>query len=67
MTVRDSRRPDFWNGTKLEGMHGVAIIGWNDKGFIIKNSWGEDFGNNGTVILPHERFSEFKEIWTMIA
>ena len=67
MSVRDSRRPDFWNGTKQEGMHGVAVIGWNDKGFIIKNSWGEDFGNNGTVILPHERFSEFKEIWTIIA
>jgi C1A family cysteine protease len=67
MTVRDSRRPDFWNGTKYEGMHGVAIIGWNDKGFIIKNSWGEDFGNNGTTILPHERFNELQEIWTVIA
>jgi C1A family cysteine protease len=67
MSVRDSRRPDFWNGTKSEGMHGVAVIGWNDKGFIIKNSWGDDFGKNGTVILPHERFSELQEIWTMIA
>ena len=67
MTVRDSKKSNFWDGTKQEGMHGVAIIGWNDKGFIIKNSWGDDWGKHGTTILPHERFSEFKEIWTVIA
>ena len=65
--VRDTNRPDFWNGNKQIGLHGVAIIGWNNKGFIIQNSWGDNWGNKGLTVLPYDKLNEFREIWTIIA
>ena len=67
MTVRNSKRSNFWDGERIEGLHGIAVIGWNDKGFIIKNSWGNNWGHQGNTVLPYDRFSEFLELWTMIA
>ena len=67
LMVRDSNRPDFWEGKNSIGLHGVAIIGWDDKGFIIQNSWGDNWGNRGLTTLPYNRFNEFKELWTIVA
>ena len=46
------RRPE---GYKL-GMHAVLIVGYddNESGFIIVNSHGKDFGNNGNFKLGYE-------------
>lgn len=41
--------------------HMMLIIGWNKDGFIIQNSWGINWGNNGIAILPYEY--EIKEAW----
>lgn len=41
--------------------HMMLIIGWNETGFIVQNSWGSSWGNNGTAILPYEY--EIKEAW----
>lgn len=65
--VRDSNRSDFWNGSRNIGLHGVAIIGWNEEGFIIQNSWGRNWGNKGLTVLPYNKLNEFREIWTIIA
>jgi len=40
--------------TKEEGSHCVVCYGWNETGLMIQNSWGEDWGNKGTFILPYE-------------
>lgn len=34
---------------EMAGGHAVAIVGWNDadKAWIVRNSWGEDFGEQG--------------------
>jgi hypothetical protein len=32
--------------------HAIMIIGWDENGFIIQNSWGEDWGNKGTKTIP---------------
>ena len=40
--------------TKTNGGHAILIIGWNETGFIIQNSWGESWGDHGTAILPYE-------------
>ena len=34
--------------------HMILIVGWNATGYIIQNSWGDKWGNNGTAILPYE-------------
>lgn len=60
---------DFWikrNGDSLLGYHAIAIVGYNKDGFIIRNSWGESFGNKGYAILKYDDFKKFVEIWTVI-
>ena len=32
------------------GGHAFAIVGYNDDGFIVQNSWGEDWGKDGFAI-----------------
>lgn len=66
LPVYDSNRPDFWNGESLLGGHAISIVGWNKTGFIIRNSWGTQFGNNGYTYLPYTDINKFYEIWTII-
>ena len=40
--------------TKTNGGHAILVIGWDETGFIIQNSWGKNWGDNGTAILPYE-------------
>ncbi|HUS00469.1 MAG TPA: C1 family peptidase [Chitinophagaceae bacterium] len=37
-----------------DGGHAVAIVGYTQDGFIIQNSWGKKWGNNGFALLPYE-------------
>lgn len=60
---------DFWNkysGDKLLGYHAIAIVGYTQKGFIIRNSWGRGFGDNGYSIISYEDMNKFVEVWTII-
>jgi Papain family cysteine protease len=43
--------PDIpWQpGTKPDGGHAFAIVGYDAKGFIVQNSWGGDYGFKGFV------------------
>lgn len=36
------------------GLHQVLCYGWNEKGLLIQNSWGENWGKNGCFILPYD-------------
>lgn len=49
---------------KFGGYHAMVCYGWNEKGLLIQNSWGENWANNGTCILPDNY--PFSEAW-MIA
>ena len=60
---------EFWielADNKFKGGHAIAIIGYNNEGFIIRNSWGKKYGDDGYSILPYEDFDKFYEIWTII-
>lgn len=35
------------------GGHAFALVGYNDLGFVIQNSWGETWGNHGFAILTY--------------
>jgi len=40
--------------SKVDGGHAFAIVGYDDKGFWVQNSWGEKWGNNGTALWTYE-------------
>ena len=54
------------NLTELLGAHAMTIVGYDDKGFIIRNSWGEDWGDNGYVIFPYEHWGMQWEVWSTV-
>ena len=68
LPVYNSNITDFWNKNRgsFEGGHAVAVVGYNKDGFIIRNSWGRNYGQNGYSILPYEDFNKFYELWTII-
>jgi hypothetical protein len=48
--------------------HSMLIVGYDkrDERFIVRNSWGEDWGNRGYCTMPFkviEDFSMFDELW----
>ncbi len=69
LPVYNSAREDFWNkyfDDKYEGGHAIAIVGYNDDGFIIRNSWGKMYGNDGYSLILNNEFDKFTEIWTIL-
>lgn len=41
--------------------HMMLLLGWNETGYIVQNSWGKDWGDNGLCILPYEY--KIREAW----
>lgn len=48
------------------GGHAMCVVGYTEKAFIIRNSWGDDWNNNGYCEYPFEQFGAHWEIWTTI-
>lgn len=48
------------------GGHAMTIVGYNKVGFIIRNSWGMDWGDFGYTIFPYEDWGLHWEAWTTI-
>lgn len=46
---------------KTKDGHCILIYGWNDKGWLIQNSWGNSWGNKGRAILPYN--IPVREFW----
>lgn len=65
--VMDSSRPDFWNGNNFEGGHAVSVVGYNNDGLRIRNSWGYNYGENGYYTLNWMDFGKIKEAWAIIS
>lgn len=38
------------------GGHAVCIVGWNEKGFLILNSWGKQYAEDGYVWITYDAF-----------
>ena len=60
---------DFWNkksGQSLQGYHAICICGYDDEGFIIRNSWGKSFCDDGYTKIPYDEFTKLLEVWTVI-
>lgn len=57
---------EFWNGNENHGGHAIAIVGYNEEGFIIRNSWGPSYGASGYAIVKYKDFYKILECWTII-
>lgn len=53
-------------GNVTNGGHAVTAIGYNEEGFIIQNSWGERWADQGKSILPYKDFDLIWEIWVSL-
>lgn len=66
LIVRAPEAVEFWNGPQNYGGHAIAFVGYNREGFIIRNSWGPRYGNQGYSILKYADFDKVLECWTII-
>ena len=60
---------EFWKkkyGDKMLGGHAISIIGYDEGGFFIRNSWGSSFGDDGYTYIKNEDMDIMMEMWTII-
>jgi len=66
------KNDDIWNkdseDAEMQGGHAMSIVGYSvrDKHFIIRNSWGTSFGDDGYCYYPFEEWGKHWEIWTTV-
>jgi len=55
-------------GEYLLGGHAILVVDYDDEkgGFWIRNSWGEDWGNEGYCFMKYDDFGFIWETWTTI-
>lgn len=51
---------------KLLGGHAMTVVGYNSDSFIIRNSWGISWGDNGYTYYYFKNWGLHWEIWTTI-
>jgi len=60
----------FWKpqtpDEQQRGGHAVTVVGYDKKGFIIRNSWGTRWGERGYTNYAYSDFGAHWEIWTTI-
>lgn len=64
-----SHRPEFWRakpGEKYQGGHAVTVVGYNKKGFILRNSWGENWNDDGHVLYPYSDWGMHWDCWSTV-
>lgn len=54
------------SGDKYQGGHAMTIVGYNEEGFIIRNSWSKNWGNQGHTVFPYSDWGLQWEVWTAI-
>lgn len=48
------------------GGHAFALVGYNEHGFIVQNSWGPDWGAGGFAVMPYKDWVAYgTDAWAM--
>lgn len=51
---------------KTSGGHAFALVGYNNKGFWVQNSWGKSWGQSGTALWTYEDwFENIIDAWVL--
>ena len=59
--------PKFWKkGAKNYGGHAVVVVGYTKNAFILRNSWGYNWGKKGYTYYPFSEWGNHWDIWTTI-
>lgn len=67
LPVYNENLEEFWQKSgKCKGYHAVAVVGYDENGFILRNSWGPSYGHNGYSYITNKDINSAKEIWTLI-
>jgi hypothetical protein len=53
-------------GDQFLGGHAMCCVGYTKDGFIIRNSWSDEWGQKGYAIMPYNDFPWIWETWTTI-
>ena len=59
----------FWRQnreTEKPSGHACAVVGYNSEGFIIRNSWGRTWADEGYTVYPYDDFGAHFEIWSCV-
>lgn len=66
--VYSDNDPYFWrSGRDYAGGHCTLCVGYNKKGFIIRNSWGTSWADHGYITIPYDEYEDAVfEAWTAI-
>ncbi len=56
--------PMYGDGEALLGLHAVLVVGYNDQGWIVRNSFGDAWGDRGYATMPYGYEKCWREAWT---
>ena len=49
-----------------DGGHAFALVGYNEDGFWVQNSWGRDWGNSGVALWSYEDWAQnISDAWVV--
>lgn len=66
--VYHSDRENFWDQDEkepAEAFHAVTFVGYTPDSFVLRNSWGPEWGLNGYVNFPIDKTNLLLEAWTI--
>ncbi len=61
--------PEMWKqneGENFKGGHAMTVVGYNNDGFIIRNSWGNSWCDNGYTCYKYEDWGCHWEVWSTV-
>jgi len=62
-----ARTTTMWKGgTERLGGHAMCVVGYTRNGFILRNSWGKNWGDKGHTIFPFEDWGRHSQVWTCV-
>ena len=69
-----NHEPEFWiprtekEKEERRGGHAVCVVGYDDgaKHFMLRNSWGADWGDDGYTYYPYDQWGAHWDCWTTV-